>query len=267
LKAIICAAGRGVRLGAHSPKILLEFGGRTLLEWHALRLREAGIADVVLVTGHLREQVASVLPEIGARHGLRLRELVNERFHEGSVLSLAAALPEIEGSREPILLMDADVLYPAQMLDRLIRSTHPTALLLDREYSTKDDDPVLVPVKDGRPVEFRKNWVGSADFVGESIGFFKIGADDLPMLIDETRARGAGPEVRDSYDDVLRAMVLADRFGCEDVTGVPWTEIDFPDDVSRARDEVLPQIECWTNSPQGGAVYKPPGGGLHDATP
>ena len=101
LKAIICAAGRGVRLGANSPKILLEFGGRTLLEWHALRLREAGVHDVVLVTGHLREQIARVLPEIGARHGLSMRELVNERFHEGSVLSLAAALPEIEGSREP----------------------------------------------------------------------------------------------------------------------------------------------------------------------
>ena len=41
MKAIICAAGRGVRLGANSPKILLEFGGRSLLEWHALRLREA----------------------------------------------------------------------------------------------------------------------------------------------------------------------------------------------------------------------------------
>ena len=267
MKAIICAAGRGVRLGANSPKILLEFGGRTLLEWHALRLREAGVADVVLVTGHLREQIATVLPGISARHGLTVRELVNERFHEGSVLSLAAALPEIEGSREPILLMDADVLYPAEMLERLIRSAHSTALLLDREYSTRDDDPVLVPVKDGRPFEFRKKWTGSADFVGESIGFFKIGPGELPMLINETRARSAGPEVRDSYDDVLRAMVLADRFGCEDVTGVPWTEIDFPDDVSRARDEVLPQIERWNDTPQGRAVYKPPSGGWKDAAP
>jgi choline kinase len=264
LKAIICAAGRGVRLGADSPKILLEFGGYTLLEWHALRLREAGVANVILVTGYLRQQIAPVLPGICARHELGMRELVNERFHEGSVLSLAAALPEIKSSPEPILLMDADVLYPAEMLERLIHSTHPTALLLDREYSTKDDDPVLVPVKDGRPFEFRKQWTGRADFVGESIGFFKIGPDDLPMLIDETRARSAGPQVRDSYDDVLRAMVLAGRFGCEDVTGVPWTEIDFPDDVSRARDEVLPQIERWTDSPQGRAVYKPPGGGLKD---
>ena len=243
MKAIICAAGRGVRLGVNSPKVLLEFGGRTLLEWHAVRLRHAGVQEVILVTGFMREKVASVLPEISARHGLSIRERVNERFHEGSVLSLAVALPEIEGSREPILLMDADVLYPTPMLERLIRSSHPTALLLDREYSAKDDDPVLVPVKNDRPFEFRKKWTGQADFVGESVGFFKIAPDDLVMLSEETRARTSGSDVGDSYDDVLRAMVLADRFGHEDVTGLPWTEIDFPDDVSRARDEVLPQIE------------------------
>jgi choline kinase len=247
LKAIICAAGRGVRLGVNSPKVLLEFGGRSLLEWHAARLREAGLQEVVLVTGYLREQIARVIPEISARHGLNIHELVNDRFHEGSVLSVAAALPEIEAAREPVLLMDADVLYPAQMLERLIRSNHPTALLLDREYSTKDDDPVLVPVKNGRPFDFRKKWTGQADFVGESIGFFKIAPDDLPMLIEETRARSAGSEVRDSYDDVLRTMVLVDRFGFEDATGLPWTEIDFPEDVSRATDEVLPQIERGKN--------------------
>jgi choline kinase len=66
-------------------------------------------------------------------------------------------------------------------------------------------------------------------------------------LIKETRARSAGNDIRDSYDDVLRAMVLADRFGFEDVTSLPWTEIDFPEDVARARDEVLPQIERGNN--------------------
>ena len=99
MKAIICAAGRGVRLGASSPKILLEFGGRTLLEWHALRLREVDLEDVVLVTGHLREQIASVLPGISARHGLRIRELVN-RFRR-AVFSVWRRRAELEGSREP----------------------------------------------------------------------------------------------------------------------------------------------------------------------
>ena len=242
MKAIIYAAGRGTRLESDSPKILLEFGGRTLLEWHALRLREVGIREVVLVTGHLREQIAELLPDICARHDIAVREIVNPRFREGSLLSLKVSLPEIEDSSEPLLLMDADVLYPAGMLDRLIGSPHETALLLDREFSIDDDDPVLVPVKNGRPSDFRKQWSGDAEFVGESIGFFKIAPADFPLLITETKARSRGPSCADSYDDVLRALVLAGRFGYEDVTGLQWIEIDFPADVIRARNQLVPAI-------------------------
>ena len=242
MKAIIYAAGRGTRLQSDSPKILLEFGGRTLLEWHALRLREAGLREVVLVTGHLREQIAKLLPGICARHDVAVREIVNPRFHEGSLLSLKISLPEIEESSEPVLLMDADVFYPTEMLDRLIGSPHGTALLLDREFATDDDDPMLVPVKNGRPIDFRKQWSGDAEFVGESIGFFKIAPVDFPRLIKETRAQNRGSNCADSYDDVLRALVLAGRFGYEDVTGVPWIEIDFPADVIRARNQLVPAI-------------------------
>jgi len=242
MKAIIYAAGRGTRLQSDSPKILLEFGGRTLLEWHALRLREAGIREIVLVTGHLREQIAELLPAICAQHDLAVREIVNPRFHEGSVLSLKVSLPEIEDSSEPVLLMDADVFYPTGVLDRLIGSSYDTALLLDREFSTDDDDPMLVPVKNGRPIDFRKQWSGNADFVGESIGFFKIAPVDFPLLIKEIRARSRGSGCADSYDDVLRVLVLAGRFGYEDVSGLPWIEIDFPADVIRARNQLVPVI-------------------------
>jgi choline kinase len=242
VKAIIYAAGRGTRLRADVPKILLEFGGRTLLDWHALRLREAGVREVVLVTGHLREKITELLPDICTRHGLAIREIFNPRFHEGSILSLKVSLPEIEVSAEPVLLMDADVLYPQEMLGRLITSLHPTALLLDRQFSINDDDPMLVSVKDGRPIDFRKLWSGEADFVGESIGFFKIAPEDFPLLLAETETRSSGSECADSYDDVLRSMVMAGRFGYEDVTGLPWIEIDFPEDVVHARDGVVPAM-------------------------
>jgi choline kinase len=242
MKAIIYAAGRGTRLQSDSPKILLKFGGKTLLEWHALRLREAGVREIVLVTGHLREQIAELLPGICARHDVAVREIVNPRFHEGSLLSLKVSLPEIENSSEPLLLMDADVFYPSEMLDRLTGSLHGTALLLDREFSTDDDDPMLVPVKNGRPIDFRKQWSSDADFLGESIGFFKIAPTDFPLLIEDTQARSRGPSCADSYDDVLRTLVLAGRFGYEDVTGLPWIEIDFPADVIRARNQLVPAI-------------------------
>jgi choline kinase len=242
MKAIIYAAGRGTRLQADVPKILLEFGGRSLLDWHALRLREADVREIVLVTGHLREQIAELLPGIRERHEIAVREIVNARFQEGSVLSLQVSLPEIASSSDPVLLMDADVLYPAEMLGRLITSPHRTALLLDRQFSTADDDPVLVPVRNGRPFDFRKQWSGEADFVGESIGFYKIAPDDFPILIEQMQVRSRGRNCADSYDEVLRAMVLAGRFGYEDVTGLPWIEIDFPKDVVHARDGVVPAM-------------------------
>jgi choline kinase len=242
MKAIIYAAGRGTRLQSDSPKILLEFGGLTLLEWHALRLHEAGVRELVLVTGHLREQIAELLPGICGRYDVAIREIVNPRFQEGSLLSLKVSLPEIEDSSEPLLLMDADVLYPTGMLDRLTGSAYDTSLLLDREFSTDDDDPMLVPVRNGRPIDFRKEWSGDAEFVGESIGFFKIAPVDFPLLIKETQARSRDSSCVASYDDVLRTLVLAGRFGYEDVTGLPWIEIDFPADVIRARNQLVPAI-------------------------
>jgi len=242
MKAIIYAAGRGTRLQLDTPKILLELGDRTLLEWHALRLREAGVREIVLVTGHLREQIAELLPGICTQYNVPIREIVNPRFGEGSLLSLKVSLPEIQDSSEPILLMDADVFYPTGMLDRLIGSAHGTALLLDREFSTDNDDPMLVPVKNKRPIDFRKKWSGDAEFVGESIGFFKIAPADFPLLIKKTQARSRGSGCADSYDDVLRTLVLAGRFGYEDVTGLPWIEIDFPADVIHARNQLAPAI-------------------------
>lgn len=202
--------------------------------------------EVVLVTGHRREEIAGVFPDVAKKHELKIREIVNERFEEGSVLSLFVSLPEVVNSVDPVVLMDADVLYPAQVLKRLIHSPHGTALLIDRDFSSADDDPVLVPVRNGRPFDFRKQWAGDAELLGESIGFFKIAPGDLLMLANETRSRSFGSHCQDSYDDVLRAMVLAGVFGYEDVTGMPWIEIDFPADIVRARDEVMPAIERLT---------------------
>ncbi len=245
MKAIIYAAGIGKRLEGRfgpRPKLLLEFGGRSLLDWHMQRLKEIGCHELVVVTGYLRETLEAEVARLGKIHALPTRTRNNPDYTEGSVLSFAASIPELEAQSEPLLLMDGDVLYPAAMLRQLWNSPHRTALLVDREYSTADDDPVLVPMRNGRPFDFRKKWSGEADAVGESIGFFKLDPADLPHLIEETQRRVATGDRTASYDDVLRVLVTEGRFGAEDVTRLPWTEIDFPEDADRAEREVLPAI-------------------------
>jgi len=248
MQAIIYAAGIGMRLKSafgKRPKILLEFGGKSLLELHLQRLREVSVEKLTLVCGYQHQLIADALPRLRKRYGIKINPLINPHYTEGSILSLATSIPVLQslGGREPVLLMDGDVLYPAQFLGRLVNSLHHTALLIDRDYSTGDDDPVLVPIADGRPFDFVKKWQGKADQIGESIGFFKISPEVRPDLITLTQTLSLGEGRSASYDDVLRRLVQAGRFGHEDVTGLPWTEIDFPQDVDRANVDVLPAIK------------------------
>ena len=71
MRAIILAAGRGVRLkqanDAEMPKCLLPFGGMTLLERHLRLLRAAGVEEVVLALGWRHELVSAELDRLGWR--------------------------------------------------------------------------------------------------------------------------------------------------------------------------------------------------------
>lgn len=247
MQAIIYAAGLGIRLKSafgDQAKVLLEFGGKTLLEWHLLRLNEAGVKQLTIVTGYQHHLIEAMLAGLAKSHPITIATLYNPHFTEGSILSLAASIPTLQSLPvgEPVLLMDGDVLYPSEFLRRLVASPHRTALLIDRDFSTADDDPVLVPIANGRPFDFVKKWQGKADQIGESIGFFKVAPDDVGELIALTQAMSGGMGRSASYDDVLRRMVQTGRFGHEDVTGLPWIEIDFPSDVDRSNREVLPAI-------------------------
>jgi choline kinase len=36
------------------------------------------------------------------------------------------------------------------------------------------------------------------------------------------------------------------QIDCLDITGLPWIEIDFPEDLERAHDEILPALKSYT---------------------
>ena len=74
MKAMILAAGRGERmrpLTDITPKPLLEVGGKALIEYHLLALKQAGIHDVIINHAWLGEQIESRLGN-GEQYGLRI---------------------------------------------------------------------------------------------------------------------------------------------------------------------------------------------------
>jgi MurNAc alpha-1-phosphate uridylyltransferase len=58
--AMLLAAGRGERMGKltqHTPKPLLKFKGKTLIERHLENLSSAGFTDVVINVSYLSSQI------------------------------------------------------------------------------------------------------------------------------------------------------------------------------------------------------------------
>jgi choline kinase len=247
MRAIILAAGRGSRLqqleDQQLPKCLLKFAGESLLERHLQLLERAGVDEVVLALGFRHELIEAELERRPAKR--RPETLLNARFELGSVLTVhTVAEPMTRGG--DILLMDADVLYHESIMTALVSGRGPVnRVLLDRDFEA-GDEPVKLCVRDGVPIELRKQIPPGLqyDTIGESVGFFRFdaaGARRLAAIVaDYVDSGRAHLPHEEAIRDLLRES--SQRFEVADVTGAPWIEIDFPADIDRAAREILPQL-------------------------
>lgn len=244
MRAIILAAGLGLRLqqqaGKQFPKCLLRFDGLTLLERHLRLLDAAGVTEVVLALGFEPDQVKEEL----ARIGRDLEIVINTRYDLGSVLTVHTVADAMTRGGD-VLLMDADVLYDERIMAKLVAGETANRLLIDRDFEA-GDEPVKLCLKDGVPVELRKQLMADLqyDTIGESVGFFRFKEDCARRLAEIVKGYVDSGRANMPHEEAVRDLLLEQShvFDTADVTGAPWIEIDFPGDVSRAAQEVLPQL-------------------------
>ena len=96
-KAMIFAAGRGERmrpLTDHTPKPLLEAGGKPLIVWQIERLAQAGFRTIVINHAWLGERIEASLGD-GSRWGVQLRYSPEQEALE-TAGGIAQALPLLE---------------------------------------------------------------------------------------------------------------------------------------------------------------------------
>ena len=240
MNAIILAAGVARRLAPltdKTHKALLPVGGRPVLTRMLSALADAGIRETTIVVGHCADQVRATA---GNRLGrMALRYVHNPEYAKGSVLSLYAARAHLA---EPAVVMDADVLFPREFLRRLLAIPAPSALLIDRGFADTGEE-VKLYTRGDRVIALGKKTVPEAwESVGEGVGFFKCGAAAGPEFVRAMEHVIATGDGLNEYEDALNLLVQREHVGWVDVTGLPWTEIDFAEDLRRAEDEVLPRV-------------------------
>jgi NDP-sugar pyrophosphorylase family protein len=117
-QAVILAGGQGVKmrpLTYEVPKLLIQVHGRPLIAYTLELLRENGIRDVIIATGHLGEKIQQLLGN-GDKYGIKIAY-----SHEKKPLGTAGALSGAASliTNKPFLVINGDVLVKINLKEMI----------------------------------------------------------------------------------------------------------------------------------------------------
>jgi L-glutamine-phosphate cytidylyltransferase len=241
---LVLAAGLGKRLSPlteERPKGLIELGGRSLLARLLDGLQAAGVQETVLVVGYRQEMIRAALGT--AHRGMGLRYVVNPEFEKGPRLSLWAGRAEF--ARDDVVLADGDVLFAPALLEGVVRAAVPNVFLGEPDFVDTGEEINLYRAGE-RVVAIRRGVSGppaaAYEARAEWVGFAKVGraagaalAAGVDTMVREGRVDG-------DYEVALDDLLGRHPFAMCPTAGLPWIEIDFPQDLHAAETEILPRI-------------------------
>ena len=239
MKALILAAGIGKRLKANVPKILLKIGNKSLLERHVENLLNLGIKNIGIVIGYKSNHLRNFIKKIDRKKNIKIFK--NSSYKLGSIVSLVSASNffYIKGN---LILMDGDVLYDKKILKKLLNSKKKNCLIIDKKFE-KGQEPVKVCIKNNKIIDFGKIVNQDFDYQGESVGFFKFSNKSSLKFLEQSR-KIMKSNKNLMYEEAIQKIIKEKkiRMDFENITNLPWVEIDFKKDLIFAKKKVLKQI-------------------------
>lgn len=143
ISAVILAAGLSRRMG--TPKMLLPWGETTVLGQVVATYTQAGVGEIVVVTGGARQQVEAEVSRLAAR--LPVRAVFNSQHEEGDMLSsLQCGLAALDGQADAVLIGLGDQPQLSQAALQLILAAlvENAALLFVPSFEMRRGHPWLV---------------------------------------------------------------------------------------------------------------------------
>jgi len=162
MKVMILAAGRGERMGnltQNCPKPLLKVKGRCLIDWHLIKLSEAGFKDVVINVAYLSKEIIEFVGD-GSKWGLNISISEEEQALEtaGGIKKAIKYLWD-----EPFAVINADIFSDYNYKNLKNRSLQKKSighlvLVNNPEHNPKGDfgimDDGILTMNSERPLTF-----------------------------------------------------------------------------------------------------------------
>ncbi|MDO8509350.1 MAG: phosphocholine cytidylyltransferase family protein [Nanoarchaeota archaeon] len=236
MKAIILAAGKSTRLHPltlDKPKCLLELEeGMAIIDHQINTLRETGLEEIIVITGHNSDKIHS-----------HLGDSVEYRFFpDFAKYNNMHTLHSIkEDLNDDVVIMYSDVLFGKDLLEKCIQSKDDFSLLVHNKEVLKDT--ARVKMKADSVVDIG-NHIPVAEGHGNFIGIAKYSKHGINLLLQEIEKRISDPRYNNDYYIIpLIELAKSNKIGYELANNSPWIEMDFEADYIKAKNEIYPLIK------------------------
>jgi len=236
--AILLSAGQGSRmlpLTAERPKCLIDFSGRTLLEWQIEMLARGGVRHIDVVTGFMTDMVDAVLARIDDP-----RVTITTRFNPFYKVAdnLGSCWIAREAMDRDFLILNGDTLVSEEIV-RTVQEDRgwPIAVTVDVKDAYDSDDMKVERETDGphgRLLHIGKTLTAQQSNA-ESIGFLAFRGEGPSLFREAVRQAMRTPEgVQHWYLKVIDSLAPTGKVGTASIEGLGWAEVDFLNDIEIA---------------------------------
>ena len=233
MKSVILAAGVSRRLYPltyEMPKCLMKVGDKAILDRQLKTLQSSNISEVIIVVGYYRELIVDYVKS--HYNDLNVKFVINHHYFEtNTAYSLRLCNDFI--NNEPFILMNADVLYPKEVLTRVINSNYNTVLAVDIKPCGREEVKVIEG-EGNRIVAIGKELIED-NSLGEFIGVAKFSKNISSKFMNSLDQLISSGGNSDYFEAAIHPLMSEHDIYYEDISDLPCIEIDFVEDLEKAQ--------------------------------
>lgn len=245
VRAVVLAAGRGVRMGGGLvPKTLLPMGDEQPLLSYILRgLRSAGISDLMVVTGHGRSHLEEYVGEHWT--GDKPTFVFNARYASwGNFHSVRVALDQSPG--HDVLVVNSDVVVAPDVYARVADGDGDLVLAVQKKMRLDSED--MRVQLDRRDVKAIGKDIPMGLSHGEYAGVSLLRSDAARAYLHVATDNEWRSLTEVYYEDVYAAMLPLVRVTAVTVREGEYAEVDEPSNVPDAIEVIATHQGAWSAS-------------------
>src|SRR6185369_4244911 len=229
MKAVILAAGQGTRIRSvhgERPKCLIEVDNSTILDHQLEALSMAGVNEVAIVVGYEKAQIINHVTSRKPSRIQRIHFIENPAFAiTNNIYSLWLALEWLRG--ESFIVLNADVILDADIIDSAVRSNAPISMIVDPLWR---DETMKVIIHGDRVMQMSKK-ISRERFSGTYIGITIFSKAIQAQFFHKMSALISAGRVNEFFNIAVQELVDEGvHVGYTSTDGLAWAEIDDPTD-------------------------------------